>query len=170
MSMDGSTIYEGTGEQFHLLPFSEQFLVWSARMWVEGLKNGEENTLKWTEAFVRAGVADAAHVFDRLMWVLAAGASSTIDVRCVSCAQVSPDEQRLLAVLAARQGFSGGDDPDELMSDILTPTGLRFFKEHAGALAQALAEAGMYLRPRAARPMSESHADGPPDIATQTIH
>lgn len=168
--MDGVMPHDETGEKFLLLPFSEQFLVWAARMWVDALQNNEQSQLLLTEGFIKAGAADAQHVFDRMMWVLAAGASSTIDVRCPSCESVSPDEQRLLAVLAARQGFSGGDDPAALMEDVLTPTGMRFFTTHSTALAQALSEIGMFLRPRSARPMSDQAGAGASDAPVQTLH
>ncbi len=146
--MDGQLQEFETGERFDTLPFAEQFMVWAMRMWVDSLKSDQDHLLLLAEGFVKANVAYGLNAFDRLMWVLAAGAASTIDIRCPNCAFVSPDEQRMLAVLADAQGADEDNDPSALLSDILTPSGLRFAGTHVEELARALTDSGMLLRPR----------------------
>lgn len=134
--------------KFHDLPFSEQLIIWAVRLWVHGAKEHVQVHSTITEGFEKAGVRGACTSLDRFMSVLAAGASDTIDVRCTKCINVSPDEHRILGVLAAWQCTGIGDDAHTLLEKILTPTGVRHAQKPACDLAQAMKFAAMLIRPR----------------------
>ena len=82
------------------------------------------------------------------MSVIAVGAIDTIDIRCTKCKNISPDEHRILGVLASWQCTGVGDEADILFEKILTPAGVRHSREPACDLAQSFKFAGVLIRPR----------------------
>lgn len=146
--------------KFHDLPFSEQLVIWGVRLWVHGAKEGVEIHSTLTEGFEKVNATGACAALDRFMSVLAAGAIDTIDVRCRKCLNVSPDEHRILGVLAAWQCTGIGDDAETLLSKILTPTGVRIAQKPACDLAQSMKFAAMLIRPRRESPSSPSAVAG----------
>ena len=147
--MDGFTpADEVEPTKFHELPFAEQLIVWAMRLWVHGAKEEVEIHSTLVDGFEKANVTGGCTSLDRFMNVLAAGAIDTIDVRCRNCLNVSPDEHRILGVLAAWQCTGIGDDADTLLSKILTPTGVRIAQKPACDLAQSMKFAAMLIRPR----------------------
>lgn len=82
---------------------TERLLVWAVRVWVAHHKAGAVPCRGYSYAFTRVGLADAPLLLHRLMQMVAAHARRGIDVRCIGCPQVSPDEGRVLTALAAAQ-------------------------------------------------------------------
>ena len=101
----------GIAEQDIVLPASkeeltdtERLLVWAVRVWVAHHKAGAVPCRGYSYAFIRVGLPDAPLLLHRLMQMVAAHARRGIDVRCIGCRQVSPDEGLVLAALAAGFG------------------------------------------------------------------
>lgn len=158
--------------KFHDLPFSEQLVIWAVRLWVHGLKEGVEVHALLSEGFDKAKVWGGCAALDRFMSVLAAGAIDKIDVRCTRCENVSPDEHRILGVLAAWQCTGIGDDAHTLLGKILTPSGVRHAQKPACDLAQSMKFAAMLIRPRRDSSTSPTAVVGhaPNANASGTIH
>lgn len=147
MNMISSPVQVST-EKFFDLPLSEQLIVWGVRLWVHGAKEGVNVHELLADGFEKSGARGGCSSLDRLMTVLSVSAIDTIDVRCTKCENVSPDEHRILGVLASWQCTGIGDHADTLFEKILTPTGVRHARQPAGDLAQSMKFAAMLIRPR----------------------
>jgi hypothetical protein len=87
-----------------------------------------------------------ALAIDSLMTVLAASAARSIDIRCVQCRLLSPDEALLIDAMAAAQ--SGGYFVATVALRQLMPgTAARAALPHLVDLARDLSEAGMVAKP-----------------------
>ena len=138
------------------LPLAEQLIVWAIRMWVKGYKDGDDVLPLMGKAFEKVGAVDACVAIDRLMNTLAVGAIDAIDIRYPEWETITPDEHRLLGVLAAWQCTGIGDDADTLMGKILTPTGVRYARPAFYELAIIMKYAGLLVRPRFERPICDA--------------
>src|SRR3569833_3452826 len=85
------------------LDFPAQFLVWALRAWVQALKSSESFDAVTQHGFTRFGLQASALALDGAMTVLAASALRPIDIRCVNCRYLSPDEAILQNTVAAAQ-------------------------------------------------------------------
>ena len=85
------------------LTSTERLLVWAIRVWVTHHRAGAVPCRGYSYGFIRVGLPDAPLLLHRLMQMVAAHARRKIDVRCIGCRQVSADEGRVLAALAAAQ-------------------------------------------------------------------
>jgi hypothetical protein len=140
------------GIAFQDLPFGGQLLVWGMRHWVTALKSGGDFAAMTGDGFAQFGLGDAGQSLDDLFQMIAVSASRQIDIRCVKCQRVSPDEQLLLDCLAAAQdghlplGYAG-------LLEILPPAAARHAMPTLISLAKITAHAGLVLRAvRKARP------------------
>jgi hypothetical protein len=128
------------------LDFTAQFSVWAIRSWVQAFKSKESFEDVTHQAFARFGLTRAALAIDSLMTVLAASASRSIDIRCVQCRLLSPDEALLIDAMAAAQ--SGGFFVATVALRQLMPgTAARAALPHLVDLARDLGEAGMMAQP-----------------------
>jgi hypothetical protein len=93
--------------EFGALDLAGQFLIWSLRSWVQAFKSGRDFEGVTTGTYARFGLAAAAGALDRAMTLLAASTTRCIDIRCVPCRYLSPDELMLMDAVAAaqREGF-----------------------------------------------------------------
>ena len=73
------------GVETATLSFSEQFLVWSVRAWVDGHKAGTGRAGLLRAGFALAGAADGWLVIEELMSIIAATVRRPLDVRCLAC-------------------------------------------------------------------------------------
>ena len=78
------------------LDFTAQFTVWALRSWVHAFKAKLSFDAVTHQTLARFGLSRAAVAIDGLMTVLAASASRSIDIRCVQCRLLSPDEALLI--------------------------------------------------------------------------
>jgi len=85
------------------LTATERLLVWAIRVWVAHHRAGAVPCRGYSYAFVRVGLPDAPLLLHRFMQLIAANARRGINIRCIGCPQVSPDERRVLTALAAAQ-------------------------------------------------------------------
>ena len=128
------------------LDFTAQFTVWAVRSWVQAFKAEESFDDVTHQAFARFGLSRAALAIDSLMTVVAASASRSIDIRCVQCRLLSPDEALLIDAMAAAQ--SGGYFVATVALRQLMPgTAARAALPHLVDLSRNLSEAGMIAKP-----------------------
>jgi hypothetical protein len=128
------------------LDFTAQFTVWAVRSWVQAFKAKESFDDVTHQTFTRFGLARSALAIDSLMTVLAASASRSIDIRCVQCRLLSPDEALLIDAMAAAQ--SGGYFVATVALRQLMPgTAARAALPHLVDLSRDLSEAGMVAKP-----------------------
>ena len=126
------------------LDFPAQFVVWALRAWVQAFKSRESFDAVTQHGFTRFGLQPSALALDGAMTVLAASASRPIDIRCVNCRYVSPDEAILLDAVAAAQ------DERHFLATValrktMPGTAARVALPHVVDLARDLVRAGMRL-------------------------
>lgn len=126
------------------LDFAAQFVVWALRAWVQAFKSGESFDAVTHHGFARFGLQASALALDCAMTVLATSAARPIDIRCVHCRNVSPDEAILLDAVAAAQ------DERHFVATValrktMPGTAARIALPHVVDLARDLARAGMRL-------------------------
>jgi hypothetical protein len=128
------------------LDFTAQFAVWAVRSWVQAFKSKQSFDAVTHQTFARFRLSRSALAIDSLMTVLAASASRSIDIRCVQCRLLSPDEALLIDAMAAAQ--SGGFFVATVALRQLMPgTAARAALPHLVDLARDLSEAGMVAKP-----------------------
>jgi hypothetical protein len=148
------------------LGFAAQFLVWALRSWVGAFKSNQDFALVTEDAFQRFGLAGAATSIDAAMMIVAASASRSIDIRCIKCRFLSPDEAIVIDAIAAIQAdthFSAYAGLNKLMPMAAVRSAFPHLVNLAGALAEAR------LRPQPiSRPLGaiKSHDDAWQDTAS----
>ncbi len=132
------------GVEIEALSFSEQFLVWSVRAWVDGYKAGTGRAGLLREGFALAGAADGWLVVEELMSIVAAAARRPLDVRCLACRTLGEDEAPLLAAVA---GLQQKDEAPAVatVADWLPPSAARAVLALLTRLASELFQAGLRL-------------------------
>jgi len=126
------------------LDFPGQFLVWALRAWVQAFKSSDSFDAVTQHGFTRFGLQASALALDGAMTVLAASASRPIDIRCLHCRYLSPDEAILLEAVAAAQAEHHFMATVALRK-IMPGTAARIALPHVVDLARDLARAGMRL-------------------------
>jgi hypothetical protein len=137
------------------LDFPAQFLVWALRAWVQAFKSSESFDAVTHHGFTRFGLQASALALDGAMTVLAASASRPIDIRCLNCRYLSPDEAILLDAVAAAQAERHFMATVELRKT-MPGTAARVALPHVVDLARDLARAGMRLNGGAMRNVDRS--------------
>jgi hypothetical protein len=152
------------------LDFTAQLTVWAVRSWVQAFKAKQSFDDVTHRTFARFGLSRSALAIDSLMTVLAASAARSIDIRCVQCRLLSPDEALLIDAMAAAQ--SGGFFVATVALRQLMPgTAARTALPHLVDLARDLSEAGMVAKPippSAGMPATAA-AEAPPS-ASRVLH
>jgi len=126
------------------LGFSAQFTVWSLRSWVQAFKARADFGVATGGTFAHFGLTAAALALDRMMTVLAAAAARSIDIRCVPCRYLSPDERLLVEAVAAAQAENFFLATVALRK-LMPGSAARLALPHAADLARDLRAAGMAL-------------------------
>jgi len=129
---------------FRDLGFSGQFVVWSVRKWVEVMRAEAKETALLRHTFMRAGICNAFDAFDYMMRIITVSARRTIEVRCVCCPAVSPDETLFLGLVEAGQQ---GDAVNAhlYLDSFVAPAAARIAHSPVVQLAEAMHRAGMPL-------------------------
>jgi hypothetical protein len=128
------------------LGFAAQFLVWVVRNWVGAFKTNQDFALVTENAFERFGLAGSAAAIDAAMTIVAASASRSIDIRCIKCRFLSPDEAILIDAVAAIQAdihftaYSG-------LNKLMPMAAVRAALPHLVNLARDFAEARLRPQP-----------------------
>ncbi len=132
------------GVEIDALSFSEQFLVWSIRAWVEGHKAGTGRASLLREGFTLAGAADGWLLVEELMTIVAMSAKRPLDVRCLACRTLGADEAPLIAAIASLQ-HEVDATAIATCKDWLPPSAARIAIKLLGRLAGELGRAGLRL-------------------------
>ena len=123
---------------------AERFVVWALREWRLHWGGGEPRPKTLQCGFHHAGIGDGLTPFCDFMEALVAGTRRPLDVRCMNCPYVSPDEDITLDAVAAAQS-----DRDEvacaLLMDALPRAAARAAATHLAAFAHKMAESGLVL-------------------------
>ncbi len=108
---------------------AEKLVLWSFRVWVRG--NSSQIALQQTlkDGFDIANVPDAFLKFDEMMSVTQSLLKISVEVRCVKCRSVNPDELTLLSAISGLQHnkfdhFTASMShwiPNEYISEIIPP-------------------------------------------------
>jgi len=140
----------GTPPEVSSLDFPAQFVVWALRAWVQAFKSSESFDAVTHHGFTRFGLQASARALDGAMTVLAASASRPIDIRCINCRYLSPDEAILLDAVAAAQADRHFVATVALRK-IMPGTSARIALPHVADLARDLSRACMRLNSDAVR-------------------
>ncbi len=149
MAAMGAEIFAGCATRD--LASGAQFTVWALRTRLVCKRKGEDARSRIDHGFQVAGVPEAARDFDQLFDWLDGAATKPVAVGCFCCKQVSPDEARVLAALAAAQA---GDRAgcERLLGALLSPVAAREAARATMRLAHALNAVALPVgvdRPRA---------------------
>ncbi len=151
------------------LDFPAQFVVWALRAWVQAFKSSESFDAVTHHGFTRFGLQASATALDGAMTVLAAAASRAIDIRCLNCRFLSPDEAILLDAVAAAQAERHFMATVALRKT-MPGTAARIALPHVVDLARDLARAGMRLNSDAVRSVDWAPEERPSPPARQWLH
>jgi hypothetical protein len=120
------------------------------RAWLMGFRHGKDCADAHRglagEAFLRAGVPQGMALIDDIFSALAVAALRAIDVRCLRCAHVSPDEALLLGAVAASQRQQHGIAWSAL-TRLLPPAAARAALPSLIALAVLMRDAELTIAP-----------------------
>lgn len=123
---------------------AERFVVWALREWRLGWGDGQSRPPRLQCGFHHAELGDGLTPFCDFMAALVAGTRRPLDVRCMNCPYVSPDEEFALDAVAAAQR-----DRDEvacgLLMDLLPKAAARIATVHLAVFAHKMAERGLVL-------------------------
>ncbi len=161
-------IRTGLNEEFELLPFGEQLLLWAIRLWVRAVKERTSISETLQRGFRLAGAPDAFWGLDDLMTIIGATAKTSIDIRCIRCPEISIDEHRLLAIVAAQQ--RDGRDVERHLATWLPPSVLRYALGPVEVLAGALKSGNLQVRPRDSILRQAAIAAIPEGVGNITLH
>lgn len=134
------------------LSAAELFVVCTLRFWVADYRDGDCEYASWRRGFAHARISgEGAEGFDALLWVIAASARRTLDVRDVRCPKLGDDEARLLQLTGSLQQDRLAEAV-AVLSDWLPPAGVRLALGPAQRLASALAERALRIPDRRTDP------------------
>lgn len=129
------------------LSFGEQMLLWGIRIWVRSYKNDLDTQNLLHLAYSHAGVPRAHVALDTMMEIITTNGFGVMDVGCPNCLNISADEMRLMAAIAALQHGSQHDG-DIYLKFWVKPAALRIMRPVARMLAEELKDGGLLIRPR----------------------
>ncbi|WP_374653292.1 hypothetical protein [Dongia sp.] len=154
--------------QIEQLPFAAQFAIWAARAWVTALKLDQPFSAVSHGTFERFDLDEAENDLDALFSIVAHSASRQIDIRCLKCSHVSPDEMLFQQAVAAVQGEDSLAAYEALrawLPPAAARTGLRALTSFANRLSQR--------ELRLSKPLSSaprSHAHMRADLPSVALH
>lgn len=158
------------------LSFGGQFLLWSVRLWVHGLRHQVPTLDTIDTAYSLVGCPEGATTLTAFMTGLSAGARRKLDIRPPCFRTVSADEDRLLTLIRSLQ-TEAAVEPRFLIAAITRPDSHARLLPSAERLAQNLLRCGLSVQgpisvPRfAAPPLTEidSLSSGHDDRATEPV-
>lgn len=140
---------EDSGETFiESLPFASQFAIWAARAWVTALKLEQPFEAIDGGTFRKLDLLPAQQALDQLFMTIASAATRQIDIRCMKCRHVSPDEMIFHQALSAAQHGEAFAAYHELRAWV-PPAAARIGFASLVTFATMLARADLRLAPRA---------------------
>lgn len=154
------------------IPFGERLLLWSLRMWVRAYVRRYNDHPLLQNGFKLAGAPAAYLALDDLMSVFATASTSSMDIRCPNCSEISADEHCLLTLVAEFQHGSTPCEAEDILGVWLPPAARRVAQTHAKELAEIFKQAKLLIRSRPgaqslATRNESTHAKAGPTV---TIH
>lgn len=146
------------------MPFAAQFAIWAARAWVTALKLDQSFAAVSGDTFRRFDLIAAETALDDFFTVVATSASRQIDIRCMKCRLVSPDEtlfQEAVAAAQADNAFSAY----EALRQWLPPAAARIGFRALYRFAQLLGEKQLRMPAAAATPITAEAGYRMPSVA-----
>jgi hypothetical protein len=146
------------------LPFASQFAIWAARAWVTALKLEQPFEAVSGHTFRKLDLLPAEQALDSLFMIIAGSATRPIDIRCLKCRHVSPDEMIFHQALSAAQhgeSFAAYNALREWMP----PAAARIGFTSLATLASSLAQADLRLAPRVQPQDQVMHQRAMPSLA-----
>jgi hypothetical protein len=123
---------------------AELFVVTALRLWA-ARRGDSTQPADWPSAFRAAGIEQGgAPAFGSLMWVVAGAARYPLDVRARPCRGLGRDEGLLLRLISLMQR-DRLVEASAILAEWLPAAAVRLAAREAGALAAALAEAGLIV-------------------------
>lgn len=92
-----------TDRRLEDLAFAEQFCVWAVRAWVHNAERASTDAVPLETGFRLAKIEPALSSLTFFLRVVQAAAVRPLEIRCLHCPQVSPDEELLLHAIGALQ-------------------------------------------------------------------
>jgi hypothetical protein len=132
--------------EVNALGFAGQLLTWGLRNWVRAFKSDLDFEAATEGTFTRFGLTVSATALDRAMSLLAAATTRMIDIRCVPCRYLSPDELTLIDAVAAAQQ-EGYFLATVALRKLVPGTAARAMLPYVVELARDLQAAGMRVQP-----------------------
>ncbi len=125
-------------------------VLWGLRHWALCHRREQSAWPMLNELFGRNEVGAAAFSLNGFMQITALTTKRSLDVRCPGCPKMSEDERLMLrAVYTAQKGDI--EAARGILRDWLPETAVRMASHMIFGLADVLADAGLQLRPAAAR-------------------
>lgn len=123
---------------------TEGLLLGAVRIWVAKYRKQQCGLMDIVWMFRRFGVARAAPSLHAVMMHLSIAAERSIDIRCCKCTKVSPDEARLMDLVAHLQN---GEEAaaQSMLRFWLAPAAARLSMVPAWALAESFRDAGLIM-------------------------
>ena len=159
---------------FRGLTPSERVVVTGMREWVGCYQKGQDGLAVMVDHFADWGVPNAGYSLDAVLNVTVIATIRRVDVRCVKCPGLSPDEARLLDAVAALQ-HGVADGSQIAVAGWLPQAALRIALESLRGLAFYLLQAQLLLPPRvwdfiALERRQAPAADPDPDRQRPVLH
>jgi hypothetical protein len=85
------------------LKFAEQFVVWAFRAWVHNSQRSSHKAVAIETGFRLAKIEPALATLNFFMRIVQNTASRPIEVRCIQCPTLAPDEELLIHAVGALQ-------------------------------------------------------------------
>lgn len=85
------------------LAFAEQFCVWAVRAWVHNAERSSSDAVPIETGFRLAKIEPALSSLTFFLRVIQTAAVRPLEIRCLHCPHVSPDEELLLHAIGALQ-------------------------------------------------------------------
>jgi len=115
-------------------------VLWGFRYRAGLMRQDKPADAQYHAAFIRNGVASAAYTLEALTWLIGTTATRSVDVRCVACPEISPDEAALLDACARAVA---GDGDAAALNAFLPQTSMRFARSYAIGIAACLRDVGL---------------------------
>lgn len=115
-------------------------VLWGFRYRAGLMRRDKPADAQYHAAFIRNGVASAAYTLEAMTWLIGTTATRSVDVRCVACPEISPDEAALLDACARAVE---GDGEVAALAAFLPETSLRFARSYAIGIAASLRDVGL---------------------------
>jgi hypothetical protein len=133
------------------LPVPERFVLWAVRRWVDDVRQGTRDSPHLADGFAAAQLTDALPDFLIMMEAIAGGVRRPLEVRCLPCNRVSPDEAILFDAVRCGQAHDCAS-LFRLLGVVLKPAATRIAGIRGYAFAVAMVGANFPLMPAAWHP------------------